>query len=85
METHVNLPDLCINITEKVEVVQGVIGPNNGPVTSKESVTIPWLTRDNVPLSEFTTKYFFTLAFLYIFPYRSADINFQINYPCTCK
>ena len=83
METHVNLPDLCINIREKVEAVQEVLGPNNGHVTSKESVTLPWPTRDNNPLSEFTTKYFFTLAFPCIFPYRSGD--FHINCPRTCK
>ena len=31
----VNLPDPCINIREKVErVVEEVVGPNHGPVTS---------------------------------------------------
>ena len=44
-------------------------------------MTIPCPTRDNVPLSEFTTKYFFTLAFPYLFPYGSGD--FHINRPRT--
>ena len=44
-------------------------------------MTIPWPTRDNVPLSEFTTKFFFTLAFPCLFPYGSGD--FHINRPRT--
>ena len=81
----VSLPDPCINIREEVErVVEEVVGPNHGPVTSnRKSVTIPWPTRDNVPLSEFTTKYFFTLAFPSLFPYGSGD--FHINRPRTCE
>lgn len=80
----VNLPDPPINIREEVEkVVQEVIGPNHGPVTSnRKTVTIPWPTRNNAPLSEFTTKYFFSLAFPCLFPYGTGD--FHINRPRTC-
>ena len=79
----VSLSDPCFNIREEVEkVVEKVVGSNHGPVTSKRNkVTIPWPTRDNVPMSEFTTKYFFTLAFPCLFPRGSGD--FHINRPRT--
>ena len=64
--------------------MQEVVSPDHGPVTSKrKSVTIPWPTRDNVPLSELKTKNFFNLAFPCLFPYGSGD--FHINRPGTCE
>ena len=78
----VTLPDPAINIREQVEkVVEQVVGEKHGPVTAgKKYVTfpiIPWPTRGDVPLWEFTTKYFFTLAFPCLFPYGNGD--FHIN------
>ncbi|XP_061185109.1 uncharacterized protein LOC133193155 [Saccostrea echinata] len=40
-------------------------------------------TRDNIPISEFTTKYFFTLAFPCLIPYGTG--NFHVNRPRTCS
>lgn len=56
----------------------------NESAKSKQSVCrIPWPTRDNVPISEFTTKFFFTLAFPCLFPYGTGD--FYVNRPVTCS
>jgi hypothetical protein len=60
------LPDPNVDIKKKVEdVVNVVIGEDHGCVivNKKGTVTIPWPTRQNIPLSEFTTQYIFTLAF----------------------
>ncbi|XP_053405155.1 uncharacterized protein LOC123560749 [Mercenaria mercenaria] len=79
------LPDVPINLQEKVtNIVKDVVGESHGEVTvnKKGTVTIPWPTRDNNPLSEFTTQYFFTLAFPCLFPYATGD--FHINRPVTC-
>ena len=83
-ETHstIMLPDTVCNISEKVKnVVKDVMGENNSDVTkSKRGIfTIPWPTRDNQPVSEFTTVNFFTLAFPTLFPYATGD--FHINRP----
>lgn len=80
------LPDSNINIRSQVEsILQDVIGDNHGDVSvnKRGTVTIPWPTRDNIPVSEFTTQYFFTLAFPALFPYGSGD--FYINRPNTCS
>ena len=78
------LPDKSVNIREEVEqIVRNIVGPNHDDVTStRKYVTIPWPTCDNEPLSEFTTKYFFTLSFPCLFPYGHGD--FHINRPRTC-
>ena len=83
-ETHstMMLPDTVCNISEKVKnVVKDVMGENNSDVIkSKRGIfTIPWPTRDNQPVSEFTTVNFFTLAFPTLFPYATGD--FHINRP----
>ena len=55
------LPDPNVDIKKKVEnVVNAVIGEDHGGVTvnKKGTVTIPWPTRQNIPISEFTTQYF---------------------------
>jgi hypothetical protein len=66
------LPDSNININKKVEsILQNVIGDNheNVSVNKRGTISIPWPTRDNIPISEFTTQYFFfTLAFPAFFP-----------------
>ena len=68
---------ICLNhIKKKVEnVVNEVIGEDHG------TVTIPGPTRQNIPISEFTTQYFFTLAFPALFPFGTGD--FHINRPRT--
>lgn len=78
------LPDPGIDIREQVEKVEEeVVGENHGLVTStRKYVTMPWPTQDHVPLSEFTTKHFFTLAFPCLFPNGTGD--FHINRPRTC-
>ena len=56
------LPDPNVDIKKKVEnVINAVIGEDHGGVTvnKKGTVTIPWPTRQNIPISEFTTQYFF--------------------------
>jgi hypothetical protein len=47
------------------KIVKDVIGENHGKVSvnKKGTVTLPWPTRNNQPVSEFTTQYFFTLSF----------------------
>ena len=63
-------------LRKKVEhVVNEVIGEDHG------IVTIPGPTRQNIPISEFTTQYFFTLAFPALFPFVIGD--FHINRPRT--
>ena len=78
------LPDPNVDTKKKVEhVVNAVIGEYHGGVTvnKKEIVAIPWPTRQNIPISEFTTQYFFTLAFPALFPFGTGD--FHINMPRT--
>ena len=43
---------------------------------------IPWPTTGTTPASEFTTPYFFTMAFPCLFPYGKGD--FHISRPVTC-
>ncbi|XP_033755671.1 uncharacterized protein LOC117338427 [Pecten maximus] len=81
----VELPEPAVDIQSKVEeVLQEIIGPDHNPVSIKKNVVnIPWLTRGDKPLSEFTTKYFFTLAFPCLFLTASGD--FYVNRPHTCE
>lgn len=80
------LPDPGVNIQSEIEeIVKDVTGQNDAHVTvNKRGVfTIPWPTRNNTPLSEFTTEHFFTLAFPCLFPYGTGD--FHVNRKRTCK
>ena len=45
--------------------------------------TIPWPTRDNNPISEYTTVHFFTLAFPCLFPYGSGDFFTSRRVTCS--
>ena len=47
-----------------------------------ERPVIPWPTTDTTPASEFTTPYFFTMVFPYLFPYGKGD--YHINRPISC-
>ena len=70
--------------TEIKNVVQEVMGNNADVCTDKKGIcTIPRPTRDNVPVSEYKTKNFFTLAFSFLFPYGTAD--FFSNRKRTCS
>ncbi|XP_070537019.1 uncharacterized protein [Ptychodera flava] len=79
------LPEPSLDIRQEVEnVVKEVVGPSHGDVTCKRKViTIPWPTRSDTPISEFTTNYFFSLAFPCLFPFGKGD--FKINRPNTCS
>ena len=79
------LPEPSINIRDEVEkVVEEVVGPEHGSVTyNRKVLTIPWPTRDGVPVSEFTTRNFFTLAYPCLFPTGLGD--FYMNRPRTCS
>ena len=70
------LPDQPVNIRQQVQaIVDDVVSDNTNKVTMnrQSTVSIPWPTRGNVPLSEFTTQYFFTLAFPSLFPFGTGD------------
>ena len=69
------LPDANVDIRQQIEdVVRDVVGENaEVTMNRRNTFTIPWPTRDNIPVSEFTTHYFFTLAFPCLFPTGSAD------------
>ena len=77
------LPDPNINIQKTVQgIVKDVVGNDHSvSVNKKGTLILPWPTRNNKPVSEFTTQYFFTLAFPTLFPYGTGD--FFINRPRT--
>ena len=75
-----------VNIEEEVRsAVNEVIGDRSTEVTftKRGIVTIPWPTRDGTPLSEFTTRHFFTMAFPCLFPHGRGD--FFMNRLRTCE
>ena len=63
------------------KIVKDVIGENHGKVSvnKKGTLTLPWPTRNNEPVSEFTTQYFFTLSFTALFPYGTGDVFLLID------
>jgi hypothetical protein len=64
------LPDPNVDIKKKVEnVVNVVIGEDHGGVivNKKGTVTILWPTKQNIPISEFTTQYFLHWPFQLFF------------------
>ena len=78
------LSDPDINISEEVnKIVKDVIREIHGKVSvnKKGTVTLPWPTRKNQPVSEFTTQYLFTLSFPALFQYGTGE--FSINRPRT--
>ena len=82
-ESGVLLPEMIVDLRQQVEdTVRSVVGPECEVTCNRKNiVTIPWPTRDNTPLSEFTTNNFFTMAFPTLFPYGDAD--FRMNRPRT--
>ena len=78
------LPDPTVNIQQEVQNTVKEVISNATDVTVKRNIpTIPWPTRQSQPISEFTTNFFFTLAFPCLFPYAAGD--FRINRPRTCE
>jgi hypothetical protein len=71
-------------VTEKVKTITSESSDKNPEYTinKKGQITIPWPNRGKEPLSEFTTRHFFTLAFPVLFPYGTGD--FHVNRPRTC-
>ena len=64
------MPDPNVDIKKKVEtVVNAVIGEDHGGVivNKKGTVTILWPTKQNIPISEFTTQYFLHWPFQLFF------------------
>ena len=84
------VPEPGVNVQANVEEVLNRIvsesrdaGRERVPIQQDtEQPIIPWPTTDTVPASEFTTPYFFTMAFPCLFPYGKGD--FHINCPITC-
>ena len=69
------LSDQPVNIRQQVQaIVDYFVSNNTNKVTMNRqgTVSIPWPTRGNVPLSEFTSQYFFTLAFPSLFPFGTS-------------
>jgi hypothetical protein len=69
----VSLPHPNINIKESIEnAVKEISESINITVNKKGQVCIPWPTRKNEAMSEFTTRQFFSLAFRCLFPFKSS-------------
>ena len=82
------LPEPGVNVQAQVEAaVNEVVSEPREEETEDaqqgmERPVIPWPTTDTTPASEFTTPYFFTMAFPCLFPYGKGD--FHINRQVTC-
>jgi hypothetical protein len=81
----VSLPHPNINIKEIIENAVKEISENINITVSankKGQVCIPWPTRKNEVMSEFTTRQYFSLAFPCLFPCGNGD--FHLNRARTC-
>jgi hypothetical protein len=81
----VSLPHPNINIKESIANAVKEISENINitvSINKKGQVCIPWTTRENEAISEFTTRQFFSLAFPCLFPYGNGD--FHLNRARTC-
>ncbi|KAK3093512.1 hypothetical protein FSP39_016633 [Pinctada imbricata] len=79
------LPDPSVNIGDKIQSVLNDIIEGENPPKSKSTRKVPilpWPTRGMVPISEYTTKHFFTLAFPSLFPHGTGD--FYMNRQRSC-
>ena len=80
----VSLPYPNINIKESIEnAVKEISESINITVNKKGQVCIPWPTRKNEVMSEFTTRQFFSLAFPCLFPYGNGDFHLNRTRTCT--
>lgn len=75
------LPDSVVNIPDKKETILQDC-TNEKSTDKKKTPILPCPSRGETPISEYTTKHFFTLAFPSLFPYSSGD--FFDNRPVTC-
>ena len=84
-ESSVLLPKTVVDIRQHVQdTVRSVVGPDCDVTCNRNKIlTIPWPTRDNQPLSEFTTNHLFTMTFPTLFPYNNRD--FRMNRPKTIE
>jgi len=77
-----------VNVQAQVEAdLNEVVSEPQQPETegvqqAREEPVIPWPSTDTTPASEFTTPYFFAMAFPCLFPYGKDD--FHSNCPITC-
>ena len=77
-----------VNVQVHVEAVINEVASEPTEVETEgarrgvERPVIPGPTTNTTPASEFTTPYFFTMAFPCLFPYGKGD--FHINRPVTC-
>ena len=82
------LPEPGVNVQAQVEAAVNEVVSEHREVDAEdaqqgmERPVIPWSSTDTTPVSEFTTPYFFTMAFPCLFPYGKGD--FHINRPVTC-
>ena len=84
-DSGVLLQDPNVNIRqEKVNVIHNVTGEDLGVTinSKKKEAKFPWPTRGETPVSEFTTRIFFTLSFPTLFPNQNGD--FYMNRLRTC-
>ena len=75
----VTLPEQSFDLKEGV---QNIIKNMVSEIKKPNKVVIPWPSQNNVPMSEFTAQFFFTLSFPCLFPYALGD--FHINRLRTC-
>lgn len=80
------LPDQTINEQENLNnMLKEIVRDTDTEIqiNKKGQVVIEWPVRGDEPIPEFTTTYFFTMAFPALFPYSLGD--FHINRPRTCS
>lgn len=81
------LPEAGVNVHAQVEAALNEVvsepqeAQKEGFKQGREQPVIPWPSTGTTPASEFTTPYFFTMAFPCFFPYGRDD--FHINRPIT--
>ena len=78
------LKDMSIDIHENVQqALKQIVNEGSVSKNKRVRITIPWPSRNEQPMSEFTTTHFFTLCFPCLFPYGDGDFH---NYrPRTCS
>ena len=82
------LPEAGVNVHTQVEAALNEVvsepqeAQTEGFQQGREQPVIPWPNTGTTPASEFTTPYFFTMAFPCLFPYGRDD--FHINRLITC-
>ena len=82
------LPEPAVNVQAQVEAAinEVVSEPQEGEAgeaqRNVQRPVIPLPTTGTTPASDFTTPYFFTMAFPFLFSYGKGD--FPINRPVTC-